>query len=217
MFLEVKPDGAKKPNPAPSQTRKNSFAANHLQVRMFHLGNGECILITFPNKHAWLVDAGKGSGSTVNETLAGEIVEFLRDNTLTLDAFIATHPHSDCAKAFTTILEDPSPRLKNPLTIYRTNEAAWFHKKRKWLPPYHKAEGSWGDVTIVKDELFTESPAPNVKALVFASSEGKGLSRIIAIANRLLGISVPRKERISQFALFLASDRLDENRQPDES
>lgn len=179
MFLEVKPDGAKKPSPAPSQARKNSFAADRLQVRMFHVGHGECILITFPNKHAWLVDAGKGSGNATNETLAKEIVEFLVKNTLTLDAFIPTHPHSDHAKAFTTLLADPSSRLKNPLTIYRTKEPSWFHKKRKWLPPYHVAEASWGDVTIVHDELFTETPAPNVRALVFASSKGKAFYRSV--------------------------------------
>ena len=171
MFLEVVADGSNVVHP--TAARQSSFAADRLQVRMFHVGHGECILITFPNNHAWMVDAGRGSGDTANETLAGEIVSFLETNSLSLDAIIPTHPHSDHAKAFTTLLADPSPRLANPMTIYRSGEPAWHHPNRVWLPLYHSAVASWGDETILTDVRISERPAPNVRAELFAGSTGR--------------------------------------------
>ena len=95
----------------PTQARLNSFDARHLEVRMFYVGHGECILIVFPNHRAWLVDAGSGTRQGSNETLAENLVTYIEDAGLSLQAVIPSHPHSDHAMAFTTILADTCPSM----------------------------------------------------------------------------------------------------------
>lgn len=140
---------------------------------MFHVGHGECILIVFPNNRAWLVDAGSGTRQGSNETLAENIVTYIENSGLSLQAIIPSHPHSDHAMAFTTILADPSPQLDNPLTIYRSNDPGWFDPDRQWLPPYHLAVASWGDENVLEDERLREPIAPNIEAHLFAGSTGR--------------------------------------------
>ena len=121
MYLRVVADGSQEVQP--TQARQNAFEARHLEVRMFHVGHGECILIVFPNNRAWLVDAGKGNHPTPSRTLAENVVKYIVDNGPFLEAIIPSHPHADHAGAFVTILADPSPRLANPLTIYRSRRS----------------------------------------------------------------------------------------------
>ncbi len=54
----------------PGTARKSKFEKSHLEVRMFNVGDGEAILLVFPQKRAWLVDCGSGTGKTRNQTLA---------------------------------------------------------------------------------------------------------------------------------------------------
>lgn len=171
MYYQVLSDEARVVHP--SQVRKDAFAENHLEIRMFHGGHGECILIVFPDNTCWLVDCGQGVGDTSNQTLAANVTTYLEKHDLHLDAIIPTHPHSDHAKAFTTILADPSPNITNPLTIYRSNDPGWADPDRKWLVPYRAAVASWGDDNVLQDERFEVSIAPHITAQLFAGSTGK--------------------------------------------
>ncbi len=169
MYYQVLSDEARVVHPSPA--RKNAFAAHHLEIRMFHGGHGECILVVFPDNNCWLVDCGEGTGNRSNETLAANVVAYLQNSGLHLNAIIPTHPHSDHAKAFTTILADPSPNITRPLTIYRSNDPGWSDPKKKWLVPYRIAAASGGVDNVLEDESI---PVPNlpsdISAQLFAGS-----------------------------------------------
>ena len=171
MYYQVLSDEARVVHP--SQARKNAFAAHHLEIRMFHGGHGECILVVFPDNNCWLVDCGQGTGDRSNETLAANVVTYLERNGLHLDAIIPTHPHSDHAKAFTTILADPSPNITSPLTIYRSNDPGWSASDKKWLVPYRSAAASRGVDNVLEDKRIKVSIAPDILAQLFAGSSGK--------------------------------------------
>ncbi len=47
-FLKILEGKAR--NARPKTGRKNKFAKSHLEVRMFNVGEGEAILLVFPNK-----------------------------------------------------------------------------------------------------------------------------------------------------------------------
>ena len=87
MYFQILPDEARVVTP--SQARLNAFAARHLEIRMFHVGHGECILVVFPNDNCWLVDCGSGTRSGSNEALARNVVNYLVSNGLQLDAIVA--------------------------------------------------------------------------------------------------------------------------------
>lgn len=171
MYYQILPDEARVVHP--SQARLNAFAARHLEIRMFHVGHGECILVVFPNDNCWLVDCGNGTRSGSNQALARNVVNYLVSNGLQLTAIIPTHPHSDHAMAFTTILNDPSPNIANRLTIYRSNDPGWFDRTRQWLPPYHRAVAAFGDEQVLEDERINQPIAQNIRAQLFAGSVGR--------------------------------------------
>ena len=108
----------------PGEARRATFAASHLEVRMFNVGGGEAILITFPNRHAWLVDGGCGSGDTKNQTLGQQLAAHLRANSLTLEALVPSHPHKDHVGAVASLLR-AGPPLADPLTVYRSDDPTW--------------------------------------------------------------------------------------------
>ncbi len=108
MYLRIIPDDARfaRPNPA----RRTSFQANHLEVRMFNVGSGECLLIVFPGQRAWLIDCGSSS-VPVNNTLGARMAAHLRDEGLTLEAIVPSHPHRDHAGGFAPLLIATPPLL----------------------------------------------------------------------------------------------------------
>ena len=61
----------------PAAVRRTKFANSHLEVRMFHVGDGEAILIAFPNGRAWLVDGGSGVGTKNNQELGQQLADML--------------------------------------------------------------------------------------------------------------------------------------------
>jgi competence protein ComEC len=60
-----------------------------LRVHFLDVGQGDCILVQFPNGQNMLVDAGKNDS-------AGTIIEYLQAMGITsLDYLVGTHPHED--------------------------------------------------------------------------------------------------------------------------
>ncbi len=55
-------------NVIPGNARKKKVAAG-LQIRMFNVGEGECVLIVFPNKDAWLMECGRTTGKKKTRSL----------------------------------------------------------------------------------------------------------------------------------------------------
>ncbi|MBI3416468.1 MAG: MBL fold metallo-hydrolase [Verrucomicrobia bacterium] len=108
----------------PGAARRTKFANSQLEVRMFNVGDGEAILIAFPNRRAWLVDGGSGNGNAKNQTLGQQLAAHLRQRNLTLEALIPSHPHKDHVGAVASLLA-AGPPLTNPLTIYRSEDATW--------------------------------------------------------------------------------------------
>jgi competence protein ComEC len=122
MYLRVLENAAR---PArPSTERKASFQASRLEVRMFNVGAGEAVLLTFPDGRAWLVGAGC-EGSNQSKILANGLLAYLDANPILLDTIVMTHPHSDHAEAVTTILRGGPAAVAPKVTIYRRAHATW--------------------------------------------------------------------------------------------
>ncbi len=124
-------------NAQPGQARQASFQTSSLEVRMFNVGEGEAILIIFPDKRTWLVDGGVSNTSGPNVQLAQLLGSYLQSNALTLEACVASHPHVDHAGALATLLTSGSPALAPIVTVYRA-DTAWTGTS-KWLSDFHNA------------------------------------------------------------------------------
>lgn len=157
---------------SPGAARRASFAASHLELRMFAVGDGEAILIVFPDRQAWLVDGGTTNNSAPNKRLGELLVEHLRRRGLTLAACLPSHPHVDHAGALATILTSESPALGPTVTVYRAG-TAWTGSA-VWLNSYHQAVARPGVEEVVVSNSHLEVPvAPGVAAHLF-SGEGAG-------------------------------------------
>lgn len=121
-FLKLTESKAQATNP--NAARRASFAGAHLEVRMFNVGEGEAILIAFPNRRAWMVDGGCGSGDKRNRQLGELLAAHLRERKLKLEALVPTHPHKDHVGAVAALLR-AKPPLASALTIYRSVDATW--------------------------------------------------------------------------------------------
>src|SRR2546428_9783310 len=121
----------------PRAVVRDSFEASNLEVRMFNVGEGEAILVIFPDRRTWLIDGGTTNNLQPNETLGELLVGYLEGHALTLEACVASHPHVDHAGALATLLSSGSQALAPTVTVYR-GAAAWTGKA-KWLDGYHPA------------------------------------------------------------------------------
>lgn len=163
-------------NASPGASRKASFAKLHLEVRMFNVGEGEAILLIFPQKRAWLIDGGSSSGNKKNSTLGVALAAYLKERKLRLDGLVPSHPHKDHVGAVAGLLR-AKPRMANPLSVYRSDDSTW-NKQTGWLPVLRaelqklKASGRLNEVAL-KDAHRDIALAPGVEAHFFAGS-GEG-------------------------------------------
>lgn len=134
----------------PSTARKKKVAAG-LQIRMFHVGEGECVLLVFPNKDAWLLECGRTKGKKKNEKLADDMIDYLEKNKLFLKVIIPSHPHTDHARAITRLISVKTNSIENPVTIYRSNDQGWKNKKSVWLKPFRKVVSSFANEIVIKN------------------------------------------------------------------
>jgi competence protein ComEC len=115
---------------------------------MFNVGAGEAVLLVFPGRRAWLVEAGCNS-SKRNEDLAAQLLAYLKTNRLVLDSVVLSHAHSDHAGAVATILAAaPSPNLAPEVTIYRRDHHLWRSTKG-WRKHLQDAIGNAGAAVSV--------------------------------------------------------------------
>ena len=141
----------------PSKARKKKVAAG-LQVRMFHVGEGECVLIVFPNKDAWLMECGRTTRKKGNEKLAGDLIDYLEREKLLLKVIVLSHPHSDHARAITTLISLETDNIANPVKIFRSNDQGWKNKKSKWLKPYREAIASFANEIVIQNDKKKRVP-----------------------------------------------------------
>lgn len=156
----------------PKSARKNSFAAEHLEVRMFNVGHGEAILLVFfPTGRAWLIDGGSTNGKSRNDALAGLLIGYLEAENLTLEACVASHPHVDHVGTLDPILSSGSGALANVVTVYRGVDA--WNGNAKWLGRFRTAIANAG--ASVQEEPLQNAHrevdiGPNIVAHLFAGS-----------------------------------------------
>ncbi len=167
MYLRVIADKSNKASP--SKARKKKVAAG-LQLRMFSVGDGECILVVFPNRDAWLVDCGRTTGKKSNEQFGEDLIAYLEKNKLFLKVLIPSHPHSDHARAITTLISLETDSIANPVKIFRSNDKGWKNKKSKWLKPYREAVASFANEVAIKNDKKKRVTITNgISAHLFAS------------------------------------------------
>lgn len=175
MFLKALEDRAR--DARPRANRRAAFEASHLEVRLFHVGHGEAILVIFGNNRAWLIDAGSNSERRC-KLLGERLIAYLDERDLTLEALVPSHPHRDHAGTFETILGSSSPRIASPLMIYRSADPSW-HSTAGWRKRFRdaiEARQARGDqvVEIVLGNAHREvSIADRLEAHLFAGS-GEG-------------------------------------------
>lgn len=166
MYLRVIADKSIKVSP--NKARKKKVAAG-LQIRMFHVGEGECILVTLPNKDAWLLDCGKTTAKKSNEKLAKDLIAYLNKNKLFLKVIIPSHPHSDHARAIATLIRLPTNRIANPVKIFRSDDKGW-KKTTGWVKEYRKEVALYANEVIIKNNKKKKvAIATGISAHVFAS------------------------------------------------
>src|SRR5262249_198298 len=155
----------------PGAARRATFAASNLEIRMFNVGGGEAILITFPNRHAWLVDGGCGSGDTKNQTLGQQLAAHLRANSLTLEALVPSHPHKDHVGAVASLLR-AGPPLADPLTVYRSDDPTW-DADTAWIKDLNQELANLPSppILVALKDAHREAPlGDGVEAHLFAKS-----------------------------------------------
>jgi competence protein ComEC len=169
MFLKALENAA--PKAQPSSTRRTQFESSHLEVRMFNVGEGEAILLVFPDKRAWLIDGGSSNSTNLNQVLGQQIVAYLEGAGLTLETFVPSHPHVDHTGALTTILKSGSAALAPSLTIYRSDDGTW-NLDKTWLNDLRAAIAAFGSVEVVplKDAHREVVISEDVHAHLFAGS-----------------------------------------------
>ncbi len=98
---------------------------------MFNVGEGECILVAFPNQRAWIIDCGSGNSSGGdNQTLGVGVGAYLVERGLKLEALIPSHPHIDHAGGYRWLLQ-ANPLLAAKVWLFRGNDA--WDRKRAWI------------------------------------------------------------------------------------
>lgn len=168
MFLKVLADEAH--DARPSATRKQTFESSYLEVRMFNVGEGEAILVVFPDKRAWLIDGGSSNSPSRNHTLGTQIVGYLEAEDLTLVALVPSHPHVDHAGALATILSSGSHSLASSPSMYRSDDATWSLDKR-WLNDFDAAITAGSvEVVALRDGHREVAISEGVDAHLFAGS-----------------------------------------------
>ncbi len=171
-FLKVLENEAQQARP--SARRKAEFEQSCIEVRMFNVGLGEAILLVFPHKRAWLVDGGSSNSPSKNRKLGEGLVDFLDERGLTLEAFVASHPHVDHVGAVATILASGSPRVASSVAIYRSDDATW-NLDKAWLKELQAAITAHGTVeTLALRNAHREvTISGGLRAHLFAGS-GEG-------------------------------------------
>ena len=117
------------PNGTPSIPPNGS---NVLEVRMFNVGKGEAVLITFPPRRAWLIDGGATNGDPKNRILGEKLLAYLKSNDLKLEGLVASHPHKDHVGAVFYLLQK-KPKLASKLLYFYTWDYPPSKPKREWL------------------------------------------------------------------------------------
>ncbi len=135
MYLRVLENEVR--NARPSLGRKAQFEESYLEIRMFNVGHGECILIIFDGDRVWLIDSGSNS-ITRNRVLGENLINYLEQHSITLETIVASHPHFDHAGAFETILGSNSSQISATLSIYRSEDPTW-HSTRGWKERFRAA------------------------------------------------------------------------------
>ena len=134
-FYKVKP--GRIDEAFPTSSRKASFAASHLEVRMFNVGEGECILVAFPNGRAWIVDCGSGNFNDGDNKRLGTLLgAYLRGRGLKIEALVPTHPHIDHAGAYSSLL-GAGPPLAPKVWQFQGTEA--WDTGANWMAALDKA------------------------------------------------------------------------------
>lgn len=116
---------------SPDQRRRAAFRRSHLEVRIFNVGAGEAILLTFPDKRTWLIDGGATNSTPRNDLLGAQLAKYLKDNALILEALVPSHPHKDHAAAIAPLLAK-KPKLARKLMYVRSEDPTW-HTAARWL------------------------------------------------------------------------------------
>lgn len=136
MYLRVLENEVR--NARPNAVRRAEFEASHIEIRMFNTGHGEAVLLVFDNGRAWLIDSGCSNHPRRNGILGQRLINYLEQNSLTLETIIPSHPHIDHAGAFETILLSNSSSISNSLSIYRSDVSNW-HSTSGWRKRFRDA------------------------------------------------------------------------------
>ena len=128
-FYEVFGNGRRRATLTSQQ--ESDFFASCLEIRMFNVGEGEVVLLVFPNDHVWLVDGGSSTGTTINGKLATALADYLKKRRLFLEAIVLSHPHTDHGLALEPLLKERR-QLASKVTYYRSADA-YYDDGKVWL------------------------------------------------------------------------------------
>ena len=184
MWIRVLPDKAKKARP--SATVKDIFAQDANELRMFNVPHGEAVLLRFPQNRAWLVDCGNSNNKKRNDDLAAEMLTYLENEGLTLEAIVASHAHVDHEGSIGPLTGFGSNAIATPLTIYRCHDS--WSGTSKWLGRYHAriaVAGAAVTEVVLRDSHREIAVTTDISAHLFAgSSDGPYASIFLQLRYR---------------------------------
>ena len=155
-----------------------------LEVKVLDIGQGDCILITFPDGQRMVMDAGNESRNDVAATALDN--ELANNNILTIDYLFLTHTDQDHSRDMETILEKyevkkiyfPGANIDTSKTWERAYNAAkeetYVESGETKQAEYHENIGQFRIETTswrMKCYSFEETDYPNIKN--GASAENK--------------------------------------------
>ena len=174
-FYEVFENRRKRAQLTPQE--ELDFFASCLEIRMFNVGEGELVLLVFPNDRAWLVDGGSSTGTTINGKLATALADYLKKRELLLEAIVLSHPHTDHGLALQPLLKERR-QLASKVTYYHSADAyyddgkAWLHQLRAEIDSLNP--GVPAEVVLIAEHRPRDVAVPGGTAHFFA---GKPISK----------------------------------------
>ncbi len=127
-------------------------SAPYIEITFLDVGQGDAILLQFPNKKTMLIDAGDASGSWDNGKVA--VIPYLKQRgILRINYLVGSHPHDDHIGGFHSVIDRLSVDtvVVSPYEYPSKNYAAFLRKcNAKQIPVRRVLKG---------DQLFPDSTA----------------------------------------------------------
>ena len=172
------------------------FMNRNLEVTFLDVGQGDSIVVRFPNNHTILIDGGgiKGGDFDVGKNIVAPAL--LRMGIRSVDGMILTHPHHDHYKGLASIAEEFGPHV-----LYTNGMDAPEEEKEDWEEFLRRVGNANVPVKTATDLYMEEGGA----RLSIAYAPGEREATVLDPNDTTLVIRIIYKDR----SILLTGDLMD--------